>query len=215
MGPVGWYHYHLLALDCSPAVPSHFVPHIPLKRVHHDSNPDQFNEDTRSHPTNNRTHDLALRFHLTHLFIPFPSHIFMHPPPLSALTPSCSKNILPVLCQNDSPLPPLISLCDTNLYMVCTHTLFSSTSFNHLLVLYSTTILHLFTFQVHFPFYHSPPSTSQRQFPSPLFHTFFQFTIHTQPYSPLPPNHHIPDTTQYELTIQFSEINHTKSITLI
>jgi hypothetical protein len=120
MGPVGWYHYHFPALDCSPAVPSYFVPHILLKRVHQNSNPDQFNKNTRSHPTNNKTRDLVLRLHSMHLFISFPSHILIHPPPLLSLIPSSSKNTLLVPCQHHSPLPPLILLCDTSLYMVCT-----------------------------------------------------------------------------------------------
>jgi hypothetical protein len=60
-GHVGWYNYHLPDLDYSLQGPSHFILHTPLKRVYQDSNPDQFNENTCSHPTNNRTRDLVVK----------------------------------------------------------------------------------------------------------------------------------------------------------
>jgi hypothetical protein len=68
-------------------VPSHFVLHAPLTRVHHDLNLNQFNENTRSYPTNNRTRDLAFETVNHHIlyqnhdtcFPTIPLHPLIHP----------------------------------------------------------------------------------------------------------------------------------------
>jgi hypothetical protein len=107
-----------------------------------------------------------------HLFIPFSSHILIHPPHLSSLIPSSSKNTPLVPCQHHSPLPPLILLCDNNLYMVCTHALFSFTSFTTFQSLIPPLLSTYFYPKYTFLSTTLLSSPSQHQFPLPPFHTF-------------------------------------------